>query len=284
MPGIDLHTHSTASDGTVPPAGIVRLAAQEGLSAIALTDHDTVAGLPEFLAAGRELGITAVPGVELAVRGPSGTMDILGLWLPEHPAGLIEALTFLNARRAERNRDIAKRLASLGLDVTYEEIEAKAAGGTVGRPHIAQVLRDKGYVRSVQEAFETWIGDTGKAYLPKEVLKPETAVQLLKAEGATVLLAHPGHYRLTHKDLEKFLKSMAPHGMDGLEAYYPDHDARHTRLYMDMARRLDMLPSGGSDYHGRIKPDNRIGKPPIPDAVLEALLERRSRQGLPVPS
>lgn len=285
MPGIDLHTHSTASDGTMTPTEIVIAAKAAGLEAVALTDHDTVQGLPEFMEAGRAHGLEVIPGVELTVRSDLGSLDILGYWVPTGQSGLTQSLEYLNRRRAERNREIAGKLQSLGLDVSYEEIEAKAGGGTIGRPHIAQVLLDKGYVRTLQEAFDRYIASGGKAYVPKVVLSPEEAVRLLKAEGATVCLAHPKIYRkVDMAALEGFLARMKPLGLDGLEARYSEHSSEDNRAYENLAAKLGMVICGGSDFHGTVKPLIRLGKGKgdlfVPYSVLQALKDLRRSQGL----
>ncbi len=284
MPGIDLHTHSTASDGTMTPTEIVIAAKAAGLEAVALTDHDTVQGLPEFMEAGRAHGLEVIPGVELTVRSDLGSLHILGYWVPMGQSGLTQSLEYLNRRRAERNREIAGKLQSLGLDVSYEEIEAKA-GGTVGRPHIAQVLLDKNYVRTLQEAFDRYIASGGKAYVPKVVLSPEEAVRLLKAEGATVCLAHPKIYRkVDMAALEGFLARMKPLGLDGLEARYSAHSPEDNRAYENLAAKLGMVICGGSDFHGAVKPLIRLGKGKgdlfVPYSVLQALKDLRRSQGL----
>lgn len=286
MPGIDLHTHSTASDGTMSPTEIVVAAKAAGLEAVALTDHDTVQGLPEFMEAGRAHGLEVIPGVELTVRSELGSLDILGYWVPTGQSGLTQALEYLNLQRAERNREIAGKLQSLGLDVSYEEIEAKAGGGTIGRPHIAQVLLDKGYVRTLQEAFDRYIASGGKAYVPKVVLSPEDAVRLLKAEGATVCLAHPKIYRkVDMAALEDFLTRMKPLGLDGLEARYSEHSPEDNRAYENLAAKLGMVTCGGSDFHGAVKPLISLGKGKgdlfVSYSVLQALKDLRRSQGLP---
>jgi predicted metal-dependent phosphoesterase TrpH len=285
MPGIDLHIHSTASDGTLTPTEIVVAAKAAGLEALALTDHDTVQGLGEFVEAGRDHGLEVIPGVELSVRSDLGTMDILGYWVPTGQSGLTEALEYLNLQRAERNREIAARLRQQGLDVSYEEIAAKAAGGTIGRPHIAQVLQEKGYVKTLQDAFEKYLASGGKAYVPKVVLSPDKAVAMLKAEGATVCLAHPRLYKKVNlAALEDFLTRMKPLGLEGLEARYPEHSPEDTRNYENLAARLGLAVSGGSDFHGLNKPHLRLGKGRgdlyVPYSVLEGLKALRRFQGL----
>ncbi len=282
---VDLHTHSTASDGTCAPAEVVRLAAGAGLRAVALTDHDTVDGLSEARAAAAGLPIEFVPGIELAARNVPRTVDILGLWLPERPERLERALAWLIARRAERNAEMVERLAGLGLPVSLDELLASAEG-TVGRPHIAKLLLDKGCVASLNEAFDRYIGRKGAAYVPKVSFAAEEAVELLKSEGATVILAHPAIYDLPIAEIEALVRRLADRGLDGIEAVYSEHSANKTREYRCLADRFGLAVSGGSDFHGATKPDIRLGVGKgnlrVPGKILDDLKERRVRHGLPV--
>ena len=212
-------------------------------------------------------------------------MDIVGLWLPEKPEKLSEALAYLNEKRLSRNQDIVEKLRGLGLDISYDDVAAKA-GGTVGRPHIAQVLVDKGYIPTMQDAFDRYIGTGGKAHVPKTVLTPIKALELLKAEGATVILAHPHMYsKVTPQQMEAFLVEHKPRGLDGLEAYYSEYSEADTQHYLGLAERLKLAVSGGSDYHGTVKPAIQLGVGKgtlrVPYAVLAELKALRKRQGLP---
>jgi hypothetical protein len=283
--GIDLHTHSTASDGTDTPAELVRKAKAAGLSAIALTDHDTDLGLAEAVAAGQGLGLTVIPGVELAASAPPGcgAMHLLGLWLPGEPVHLRRTLDWLGSARQERNREMAQRLADLGTGVTYEEVEAQARG-VVGRPHFAQVLLRLRAVTSLEEAFRRYLGRWGKAYVPKAKLTPKKAIQALLADGATPVLAHPCLLGLSVAELEPLARELKSYGLAAMEVYYSEHSPRQMDQYAALCGRLGLLPSGGSDYHGRVKPGISLGRGRgnlhVPESVLDRLREHRVQQGL----
>ena len=188
MQFIDLHTHSQASDGTDSPGQLVRNAQIQGLAAVAVTDHDTVSGLDEAEAAARDLGLEFVRGCELSTSTELGEMHVLGLWLPRDLAPLQDRLQYLRRKRSERNVSIVEKLQGLGVEIELDEVLHEARGESVGRPHIAAVLVRKGYVKDVSEAFKEYLGYYGRAYLPKEVLQPEEAVEVLSSLGATVCL------------------------------------------------------------------------------------------------
>ncbi|MBT8764496.1 PHP domain-containing protein [Desulfohalobiaceae bacterium Ax17] len=284
MPEIDLHTHSTASDGTLTPTELVRLAKKQGLKAIALTDHDTIRGLASALQAGKELGLEVIPGCELSVDYPDGIMHILGLWLRPEAEQLDAALRSLQAKRNKRNELMIAKLQDLGLDITYAEVKELAGGGSVGRPHLAQVLMKKGIVPSIQEAFNKYLGPRGSAYVPKQKLTPEEAISLLKKEQATVILAHPFSLNLHLPALEKELVQLKKLGLDGVEVLYSEHTPDQTAAYLYLCQELDLLVSGGSDFHGTIKPHIALGTGKgnldIPYSLLEKIKTRRQEQGL----
>ena len=260
MPEIDLHTHSTASDGTLSPSELVAEAKRIGLRAIALTDHDTTLGLAEACAAGREHGLEVIGGCELSVRYDTGSMHILGLWLPLRSARLQAALDHLTALRKVRNETIIENLNRHGVAVTYEELEAVSGGGTIGRPHIAQLLVDRGAALNFQDAFHNWLRPGGKGYAPKEKLTPRQAIDLLKGEDATVVLAHPCTLRLEKDKLEQVVRQLRDWGLDGLEVFYSMHTQAQTNAYEAICARLDLLPSAGSDFHGANKPNIALGR------------------------
>lgn len=285
MPGIDLHTHSTASDGTMSPSELIRAAKNIGLEAIALTDHDTTGGLDEALIQAAALGVECVPGCELSVVSPSGNMHILGYWIPTGISKLTQALESLRDRRHERNHLIMAKLNNLGMDISYDEVLAIAGGDAVGRPHIAQVMHAKGFVGSVNDAFRVYLGSDGKAYVPKEKLGPQQAIELLKSVDATVVLAHPFLLGLQGPDLRGVLRQLKDFGLDGLEAYYPMHRPDQTIAYVRIAQDLDLLVTGGSDFHGSVKPEVYLGvgfgNLFVPYALLTAMKEHRLRHNLP---
>lgn len=283
---IDLHTHSSASDGTDSPGDLVALAAGEGLGAVALTDHDTVSGLAEACAAGKRLGVEVVRGCELAVSSPHGEVHILGLWLPEHPAALAAALASIRDARDARNREMVDNFRRAGFDVTYAELLAVAAGESVGRPHMARLLVQKGVCASTREAFAKFLGDDKAMYVPRALPAPEEGMALLRAEKATTILAHPMLLRATLPELDALVGTLAAMGLDGVEAYYPEHDAANTRRAKKLAERHNLALGGGSDYHGAVRPEVKLGRVwnngRVPGHILEDLLERRARQGQPV--
>ena len=260
MPEIDLHTHSTASDGTMRPAELVAAALAIGLKAIALTDHDTVQGLPEACTAGNELGLEVIGGCELSVDFAQGSMHLLGLWLPQHPLRLQTTLDQLSSLRKTRNESIIANLNSYGVDITYAELEEITDGGSIGRPHIAQLLVEKGLAVNFQDAFMRWLRPGTKGYAPKEKLLPRQAIELLKEEQATVILAHPCTLRLEKYELEAVVRELKGWGLDGIEVFYSMHTQAQTNFFAGLCSKLDLLPSAGSDFHGDNKPNIALGR------------------------
>ncbi len=285
MPGIDLHTHSTASDGTLSPSDVIRSAKDAGLEAIALTDHDTTGGLVEARDQATKLNLEFIPGCELSVVSPSGNMHILGYWIPPGPSKLSQSLEYLRQRRHDRNHLIMAKLNALGMEIQYEDVLAVSGGDAVGRPHIAQVMHAKGYVGSVNDAFRLYLGSDGKAYVPKEKLGPRQAIELLKSVDATVVLAHPFLLGLQGPDLRGVIRQLKDYGLDGLEAYYTLHRPDQTLTYLQIAKDLDLLITGGSDFHGAVKPDVQLGIGLgdlfVPYAVLEAMKKHRQQNHQP---
>ena len=283
MSGIDLHTHSLASDGTHSPRELVREAKKNDLEAIALTDHDTTRGLKEAIQAGYEYGIEVVPGCELSVEYRYGYMHIIGLWLPENPLKLNETLQDLRTKRHTRNKQIILKLQKLGIDIDYEQVKGLAGEASVGRPHIARLLMQKGVVPSLESAFTVYLGKSARAYAPKEKLRPEEAIQVLQQENANVILAHPFSLDLNYSDLEKEIARLKSFGLDGLEVYYPGHTPEQKRVYLQLASRMDLLPSGGSDFHGTVKPRILLGRGTgilyVPYDLLAAMKKRRKSKG-----
>lgn len=283
---VDLHTHTQASDGTTSPGDLVRQAQECGLAAVAVTDHDTVSGLAEAQAAGKEYGVEVVRGCELSTSTDMGEMHILGLWLPDDVSLLQGKLKYLRRKRGERNGRIVEKLQGLGIDISMDEVLEEARGECVGRPHIAAVLMRKGVVKDIGTAFKEYLGYYGKAYLPKEVLQPEDAVRLLCELGATVSWAHPMLSTTNAEWREAFLRRLVDNGLSAIEAYHSEHSAADIRACVDMARRYGLALSGGSDYHGANKPKIRLGvgygSLRVPYDVFETLRTRRARQGLSV--
>jgi predicted metal-dependent phosphoesterase TrpH len=287
MPKIDLHTHSTASDGTLKPAELVAAAVAAGLKAVALTDHDTVQGLPEACRAGRELGIEVIGGCELSVQFERGSMHLLGLWLPQHPERLGLALGRLGDLRTRRNENIISNLRHYGVDISYAELENITDGGSIGRPHFAQLLVEKGLAMNFQDAFLNWLRPGTKGYAPKVKLSPLEAIELLKSEQATVILAHPCTLKVEKDELENVLRELKDFGLDGVEVFYSMHTQAQTNFYAGLCHKLDLLQSAGSDFHGENKPGIALGRGkgglrPSYDLVTR-MKERRAQLGYQQP-
>ena len=270
---IDLHTHTTFSDGSLTPTRLVEEAAAVGLAAVAVTDHDTVDGLPEALAAGERLGIEVIPGVEINLEHDRVTMDMLGYFLAGAPTDELEhELAELRAYRDERNARMLGRLAELGLPLDPAALAAAAENGAVGRPHIGEAMMRRGYVSSMSEAFERYLGRGAPAWVDRRRLSMGRALKLLRASGALPVLAHPGLIRTDAAGLNHVVRDAARAGLAGIECYYPLHDEDTVAACLSLARKYALVPTGGSDYHGSVKPKTRLGVGsggrPVPDHVL----------------
>ena len=280
---VDLHLHSTASDGTDAPAELARKAKALGLSAIALTDHDTLRGLPEARAAARSLGLELVPGCELSTATPYGEMHLLAFWPDETPEAMA-ALEGQVKNRTIRNLKILARLAELGINITENELASEAGGEIIGRPHIAAALLRRGVVRTRLEAFSRFLGRDGAAYVPRELLTPLEGLALLRSLGAVTAVAHPLLLRAPLAWLQQCLGELSGAGLDALEAYHSEHSAAQVRQVVDLAAAYGLLLCGGSDYHGQNKPDVARGAGRgglrVPEYLLDRLKERRGRRPL----
>lgn len=276
---IDLHCHSTFSDGSFTPEDLFRMGEEAGLKALALTDHDTLGGIPRFMAAAEGRTMRAVPGVELSVNWDSGVMHMLGYWVDLQSEELSRQLEWIRDGRAARNADILKKLNDLGFTMTWDEVKSKAGEDVVGRPHFAQVMLDKGYAQEKNEVFDKWLGDGKPAYVDRPRLGAEDAVQLICRAGGVAVLAHPFTLHLGKEAQEELWKKLAAAGLSGVECYYSEHTSELTGDYLDMARRAGLVPTGGSDFHGDISPGIKLGVGfgglNVPDAVLAELEARR---------
>lgn len=282
----DLHVHSTRSDGTVIPEEVVRLAHEARLDAVALTDHDTLDGVPAAVAAGKRWGIRVVPGVELSIpfgaaegEPETGTFHLIALAVdPGHPA-IVAVATTLREGRGPRNAEIVARLRALGIDVTLDEIEREAEGDVVARPHVARVLMKKGVVGTFQEAFERFLAKGRPAYVDRARVTLAEAVAATRAAGGVTIVCHPHTLQFPDDEaLVAFLAQCREAGVDGLETRTGRGTAADDRRYEAVADRAHLLPSGGSDFHGTIRPDLRIGRGRgrlrVPTEWLEAFLAR----------
>jgi predicted metal-dependent phosphoesterase TrpH len=271
---VDLHTHSSASDGSYPPAALVRLAQEQGLRALALTDHDTTEGLAEALRAGRELGVEVIPGVEISAQFSDDTMHILGLFIDYQNGRLEERLAVLQRARKERNPQILEKLCRLGLPITMAQVERISGGGQMGRPHIARALMESGFVKTVQEAFDIYLRKGGRAYVEKFRFSPQEALDMIREARGIPVLAHPFTLGLKSPGaLQQLLQELMAWGLAGLEVFYADHTPEQEALYLKLARQLNLLVTGGSDFHGLNKPEISLGRIPSQEKLTYSLVE-----------
>jgi predicted metal-dependent phosphoesterase TrpH len=272
---VDLHLHSVYSDGSETPGAIVERASQARLRAIALTDHDTLAGVDEAAAAAHAAGIVFVPGVELSVEWATGPMHLLVYSLHPGPGPLQDHLTEIQAGRARRNGQIVDRLRDLGIDVSLDEVTREAGGGGVGRPHFAAVLLRKGYVTSIRDAFDRYLAAGRPGYVNRDRLDAATAIRLARASGAVPVIAHPHTLGITAGEFGTAFEQLTAVGLGGIEAYYAEYRPEMRRHLAEICRDLGITPTGGSDFHGSYKPGLEVGTGygdlSVPDDTLDDL-------------
>ncbi len=273
---VDLHSHSTASDGRLSPTNLVALAASRRLTALALTDHDTVAGLAEAEQAANDCGIRFIPGIELEVESETGEFHLLGLGISAWNREWSRRLDEIQVMRDQRNRRIFAKMTEAGIRGDYDEVRELAKGGQVGRPHFAQFLVNRGKVETIQEAFNHFLGNGRLFYEKKAALPLPQALALVHEGGGVAVVAHPMSLQLNFTDLEPQLEIWKNLGLDGIEAWHPGTDPRHCRRLEAMARRVGLKVSAGSDFHGENRPDRQLGLTSggrtIEDNILEELL------------
>jgi len=277
---LDLHTHSTASDGSDPPGRIPELAHGAGCTAVALTDHDRLDGLDAAEARARELGVGFVRGCEISCEVPKGTMHVLIYFVDGDGGPLGDELRRLQDARDDRNQRMLRRLSDeLGLPVTLEEVEEEAKGSGIGRPHVAAVLVRKGVVGTIQEAFDRYLAKGQPGYVEKVRLYPAGAIRIARQSGAVPVLAHPLSLGLEPAPLEALVDELAGEGLAGIEAIYGRYTPEERAGLVDLAKRHDLVATGGSDHHGTYKPDLQVGTGrgdlDVPDEALEQLAARR---------
>ncbi|HZP84676.1 MAG TPA: PHP domain-containing protein [Chthonomonadaceae bacterium] len=278
---IDLHAHTTASDGDQTPTELVRRAAEIGLTAIAVTDHDTTAGVAEALVAGKQYGIEVVPGIELSAEIEKGQCHMLGYLIDPQDATLLRRLEEVLDNRDARNEKIVGKLQALGCAITLDEVREIAGGEVVARPHFARVLLNKGYVGSMQEAFDVYLAKGAKAYVDRVRLSPEECIALVHGAGGVAVLAHPNNLQSDAAETEAEIARLQALGLDGIEARYSQHTPEDTARYLALADRLGLLTTGGSDFHGpSVKPTVLLGHVegdlPAPTALLDALKAKQA--------
>jgi hypothetical protein len=280
---IDLHIHSTASDGTLTPAEIVRQAAALNLGAIAITDHDSVDGSREALEAGVPARLGFLTGVEISASPPpsyprKGSFHILGYRIDVTDKALNRELAKLQDARKNRNPGILSKLVALGIPIRMEEVKAVAGSGQIGRPHIAKLLISKGAADTIEDAFDRYLGTGKAAYVDKYRIDCARAIKRIESAGGIAVLAHPGLLELdSDRQLEDILTELKQMGLAGIEVYYPEHSERQTRRFMHLAQHFELLMTGGSDYHGAIHPPIQMGSGRGDLAVPYALYEKLVR-------
>jgi predicted metal-dependent phosphoesterase TrpH len=268
---VDLHLHSTASDGSASPTEVVARAAKLGLRAISLTDHDSVGGVSEAQAAGARAGVEVVPGTELSAQVEGRDVHILGYLLDAAHPEFLASLNTYRDERANRAQRMVKKLNAMGVRITFEQVAAKAAGGAIGRPHVADVLVEEGICFSANQAFQKYLGYGRAAYEEKYAMTPSEAARVIHNAGGLAVLAHPGLY-----GRDDLLPALADEGLDGIEVWHIKHDAAAVARYAGFAESRGLIQTGGSDCHGDGRGEAVMGRVEVGYEVLE---EMRRRQG-----
>jgi predicted metal-dependent phosphoesterase TrpH len=267
---IDLHTHTTASDGLLDAPALVAAAAAAGVGLLAVADHDSTGAVDEAMAAGRRLGVEVWPAVELSCDVDAGEVHILGYFVDHHLDWLKVLLGRLREGRALRAARMVARLADLGAPIDFSRVESFAAGGAIGRPHVARALVEAGWVKDPAEAFDRFIGRGGPAYVERVKVTPAEAVAVIRAAGGLAVFAHPGW-----AGRDEWITDLVPAGLDGIEVYYPDHAHETIQHYLALAREHGLLVTGGTDFHGgALATRVPVGSQYVPEEIIPPLRER----------
>lgn len=284
MNKIDLHCHTLASDGTMSPEKVVDLAHSIGLRALAITDHDTVVGIPRAVRQARKLGgIEIIQGIEIS-NNYSGGMHILGYFLDLEDSRFLSQLQLLQIQRTERNKKIAKQMQNLGIPISMEKLEAlKQPGETLGRPHFAQWLVSQGWAVNLLDAFTRYLGPKGSCSASHEKISPKESIQMIKENGGVSVLAHPAFLEVQKKEnIRGLLVDLKDQGLDGIEVYHSKHSEEQVQFFLSLAKDLDLCISGGSDFHGENQPNIQLGighgNLSVPESILESLRERKKKR------
>lgn len=283
----DLHMHTVHSDGTLTPLALVQLAKERGLACIALTDHDTLNGVDEAQAAGNQIGVEVIAGVEMSVKYEPGTMHILGYFVDRDSKRLSEGLASIQEARRTRNPKIIESLKSQGIDISLKEVELESGRGQIGRPHFARVLVRKGYVKNSEEAFARYLAKGAPAYVDKRKLTSLEAIKMIEDAGGMASLAHPKQLKLDSRpdQFEKTIEELRSEGLKGLEVYSSCQSQAEAARYRKTAQRLGLIVTGGSDFHGANRPEVPLGwmgdGAMIPyetiDQMKKLILDRKTR-------
>lgn len=279
MDRIDLHIHTTASDGTFTPEEVVREASRIGLAAVAITDHDTAAGYARAAAEGEKRGLEVVPGIEISTKFRSA-VHILGYYIDAQSPALGEVLDWMHRDREERNVKLCAMLRESGVDIDIERMHARF-GDLVGRPHFAEIMIENGMARDMNDAFERLLNKNKPYFIPRQFLPIERSIEIIREAGGTAVLAHPFQYRLDDAGLRELIEHCMESGLEGMECRYSGYDAAQTAYLEALAAEYGLVRTGGSDFHGAIKGEIRLGEGKgglnVPYAFLEELRSRRAK-------
>ena len=276
---IDLHTHSNFSDGTCSPAELVSIAVKNGISAFALTDHDSVNGIDAALEAVREQNapIKFIPGTELSVAYKDQDIHIVGLFIDHNNEAFKKNSELIIKRRTDRNNEMVDRLRAAGIPITIEALTEGNPDTVVTRAHFARFLVDNKIVSSPNDAFKKYLDKSTPYYVPRKYIEPEEGIELIRNAGGVPILAHPLHYKLKEAEIEKLLKRFTDSGLMGLEVFYSNHSLQDENFARKLAKKYNLLPSGGSDFHGSNKPARQMGTGrgnlKVPYSILEPLAD-----------
>lgn len=276
---VDLHVHSNKSDGSISPSDLISEARKKGLTAFALTDHDTVEGIEEAIKAAENEDVRVIPGIELSTEYEGKDIHIVGLFIDkEQPAFRKKIQEFVDSRIL-RNQKMCQKLTEAGCPLTYEELVGEFPDSVITRAHYAQILLKKGYTKSLKEAFERYIGDRGPCFVPREKITPEDGIKLILSAKGIPVLAHPLLYKMGEERLQKLIDRLKNAGLQALEAIYSTYTPSEEKQMCELAKRNGLLISGGSDFHGNAKPGLEIGtgygKLYVPEEILSNLEKRR---------
>lgn len=272
---IDLHMHSTFSDGTLTPVQLVERAKQNNVEVMAITDHDNVDGLKEGRVKAKKVGINFVNGIEVSANFRDKDIHILGYFLNLEDEEFLGWLKKLQEKRHNRTLEILKKLSQLGIEISLSEVEKEVLGNVIGRPHIAKMIIKKGFAVTMDEVFDRYLGDGKPAYIPKVGVDMVEVVKKLKANGAVVILAHP--HLISHPDdtVVNIIDILVKSGLDGLELYYPNIDIKKRKKLLKIAKTRGLILTGGSDFHGLNRPGIDIGTGDISIEIFEKMREKK---------
>lgn len=285
MRAVDLHLHTKFSDGSLSPSDLVKLCAKSGLKTIAITDHDSTEGIEEAMNAAKYFaGLNVIPGIELSTDVPGSEIHLLGYFVQYTDSDFQKILAELRGGRNHRAQEMVKKLQALGMSISWERVKEISSDGAIGRPHIAQAMVEKGYVKYPRDAFDKYLGRNGTAYVERMKLTPAKAVEMLVKNGALPVMAHPSFYtseKITNQDtaLKQMLFELKEAGLVGMEVYYGGYSTQQVKKYQDIASEIGLIPCGGSDYHAAGNPNEpEPGSAGPPMSVVKLLMSEWLRR------